>query len=83
MEEEPGIRFLKIFVPVPDGSGKRGTTFQPLHESDLMKTRAAITWDAGAKPSKYQVMTINRFVLQGCGRVTWRVSDWCGILVNI
>ena len=38
MEEEPGIRFLKILVPVPDGSGKPGTTFQPLHESDQMKT---------------------------------------------
>jgi hypothetical protein len=29
---------LKILVPVPDGSGKPGTTFQPLHESDQMKT---------------------------------------------
>ena len=41
MEEEPVIRFLKILVRVSDGSGKRGMTFQPLYESDLMKTRLA------------------------------------------
>ena len=55
-EEGPGIRFLKILVPVPDGSGKRGKTFQTLDERNLMKTRAAVAWEAG-KP--LEVMEID------------------------
>ena len=55
-EEGPGIRFLKILVPVPDGSEKLGTTFQTLHESNLMKTRAAVAWEAG-KP--LEILEIN------------------------
>ena len=47
MEEGLGIRFLKIRWPVSDGSGKRGTTFQQLYERNLMKTRAAVAWEAG------------------------------------
>ena len=45
-EEGRGIRFLKILVPVPDGSEKLGTTFQTLHEMELAKTRVAVAWEA-------------------------------------
>ena len=41
---------------MPDGSGKRGKTFQTLDERNLMKTRAAVAWEAG-KP--LEVMEID------------------------
>jgi len=41
---------------VPDGSGKLGTPFQPNDERNLMKTRAAVAWEAG-KP--LEVMEID------------------------
>ena len=43
-------------MPVPDGSEKLGTTFQTLHERKLMKTRAAVAWEAG-KP--LEILEIN------------------------
>ena len=43
-------------MPVPDGSEKLGTTFQTLHENNLMKTRAAVAWEAG-KP--LEILEIN------------------------
>ena len=41
---------------MPDGSGKLGTPFQPNDERNLMKTRAAVAWEAG-KP--LEVMEID------------------------
>ena len=41
---------------MPNGSGKLGTAFQPNDERNLMKTRAAVAWEAG-KP--LEVMEID------------------------
>ena len=41
---------------MPNGSGKLGTPFQPNDERNLMKTRAAVAWEAG-KP--LEVMEID------------------------
>ena len=52
MGEGPSIQFLKIPVPVPDGSGKLATIFQTLHDFEVQRS-CEMSWGVEAASTTY------------------------------